>query len=707
VDLAKEEIITGTSASKLPTPHHSNRNSVPIQQHISPNVLHAPLDFTKTPRSLEINRSDNTILRMPDSAMMMVAMERFHDMLEDIYEDPEGFGNYVEERRGKLVEDSLVHAPSPINLQTSNLSDYSSPVPVGKGRFSTVYSTTKRSNNTQYALKKIKLTSTSADLPDKNFLTKCLKEVGLLRSIVHPNIVKYHDCFLDNTDTLYIVLEWAGGGDLKGLITKCRTNQTYLKESDIWSYFAQCSEAVRHMHINRIIHRDIKPSNVLILSCGRLVLGDLGLGRYLGTESLLAFSQVGTPLYMSPEVLRGEGHDFASDVWSLGCLLYELTMLKTPFQSKGLTMDRLFMKIIAGEFTDIPPPFSSRLSGLCRDLINVDASKRPSIDVVASAALLNRTSESLQESGGSIESEASEGKESEHSDDNDYTNDNSDDDESYDASHMSLGTSQPVTTNTMASSLPHTHSLPSIVLPAQSGGVRSSVGGRRVSFDVDLASGNNNNNNNNNNYIHNSNQASSDSYESGHDDHGDKESNGSVLFDDEELRLMDELVLTDRRDIDESHPSSNQNSNSNNSSNSSNSNNSNKSNEEEFVPTPSVDSLNSKMDNTAYEPGLSATVSIMQSNSTNSLLPPVSVKNKLEGYSKDDSFVGQEQERKGSGFLRRLSGLISVGRNKKNSKQVLNPVKMSPSKSPRKGKRVKEERARERGKSDSGLEGHS
>ena len=104
-------------------------------------------------------------------------------------------------------------------------------------------------------MEKIKLT---LQKNDKSALTKCLKEVGLLRELKHPNIVRYNDCFLKD-EVLYIVLEWAGGGDLKGVLTKARRGAGAILEKDIWSYFSQCTEAVRHMHHSRIIHRDIKP----------------------------------------------------------------------------------------------------------------------------------------------------------------------------------------------------------------------------------------------------------------------------------------------------------------------------------------------------------------------------------------------------------------------------------------------------------------
>ena len=121
---------------------------------------------------------------------------------------------------------------------------------------------------------------------------------------------------------------------------------------------------------------------------GRLKLGDLGLGRYLDLQSILAFSQVGTPLYMSPEVLRGEGHDFASDIWSLGCVLYEMAMLRSPFQQKGLTMDRLFLKIVQGDYVPMSAgAYTTQMSSLVDSMLKTDPSARPPIERIAAAAL--------------------------------------------------------------------------------------------------------------------------------------------------------------------------------------------------------------------------------------------------------------------------------------------------------------------------------
>jgi len=92
------------------------------------------------------------------------------------------------------------------------------------------------------------------------------------------------------------------------------------------------------MHSHRVLHRDIKPANIFLTLDGTVKLGDLGLGRFLSDNTLEAFSKVGTPLYMSAEVLKGSGYDAKSDVWSLGCVLYELAMLRSPFKEQGLSL---------------------------------------------------------------------------------------------------------------------------------------------------------------------------------------------------------------------------------------------------------------------------------------------------------------------------------------------------------------------------------
>lgn len=123
----------------------------------------------------------------------------------------------------------------------------------------------------------------------------------------------------------------------------------------------QLANALQHMLKMRVMHRDLKPANIFIDGNGNMKLGDLGLGRDFSSQTMEAFSRVGTPLYMSPEILQGNGYDFQCDVWSLGCIVYELCALRSPFKDevKKLSLYDLFQKIITGDYS---PLSSSRYS---------------------------------------------------------------------------------------------------------------------------------------------------------------------------------------------------------------------------------------------------------------------------------------------------------------------------------------------------------
>jgi NIMA (never in mitosis gene a)-related kinase len=138
------------------------------------------------------------------------------------------------------------------------------------------------------------------------------------------------------------------------------------------------------MHEKRIIHRDLKPANILIFSDGILKLGDLGLGRYMSDETFKAFSKVGTPLYMSPEVIRNDGYDFKSDVWSLGCVIYELITFKSPFRTdEKISLYDLFTKINKGEYPKVQDEkYGPFITDLVDKMLLVNPEERVSLDEV-------------------------------------------------------------------------------------------------------------------------------------------------------------------------------------------------------------------------------------------------------------------------------------------------------------------------------------
>ncbi|KAF4133748.1 Intra-flagellar transport protein 57 [Phytophthora infestans] len=257
------------------------------------------------------------------------------------------------------------------------LDDYEVLKPIGKGKFSVVFKAKRRHDGQAVALKKIAI----FDMMNLKAREKTLKEVRLVQSVSHPNVIQYLDAFVQNNE-LYIAFEWAEAGDLKRQIRKANEKGVRFDERTIWRYFTQLCSAILYLHQNRIMHRDLKPANIFLTLKGVVKVGDLGLGRYLSENTMEARSKVGTPLYMSPEVLRGESYDWKSDVWSMGCILYELAMLRSPFKSEGLNLVGLFQKINKGYYEEIPAVYSEHLRGIVRRMISLTSSDRPSVQEV-------------------------------------------------------------------------------------------------------------------------------------------------------------------------------------------------------------------------------------------------------------------------------------------------------------------------------------
>ena len=203
-------------------------------------------------------------------------------------------------------------------------------------------------------------------------------EVNALRELRHPNIIRYVDRVLDKKNyVIYLIMEYAEGGDLAQYIAKCRKQRRYIDEDLIWRVLTQLLLALHECHSRKILHRDIKPGNVFLDTNKNIKLGDFGLARTLGKDSLFAKTTVGTPYYMSPEQVRGSAYNAKSDVWSLGCLIYEMATLQPPFLANDY--NRLVVKIKEGRYRRLPSTYSDDLNKVIKAMLELSTTRRASV----------------------------------------------------------------------------------------------------------------------------------------------------------------------------------------------------------------------------------------------------------------------------------------------------------------------------------------
>lgn len=200
-------------------------------------------------------------------------------------------------------------------------------------------------------------------------------EAKILERLDHPNIIRFIEVFRSSKPyaQLNIVMDFADGGDLQSTIKK----QKKLGEPQILDWFTQICLAIKHIHDKKILHRDLKSGNIFLTTEGKIKLGDFGIAKCLNSTFDKAKTLVGTPYYLSPEIVQDQPYGFKSDIWSLGILLYEMTCLKMPFEANSLPM--LSLKIVKGNYTPIPNTVSKELKSLIQKILQVEIKNRPTI----------------------------------------------------------------------------------------------------------------------------------------------------------------------------------------------------------------------------------------------------------------------------------------------------------------------------------------
>ena len=201
---------------------------------------------------------------------------------------------------------------------------------LGSGTFSQVFQVKRITDNEIYAMKKVKLGNLSRKEKEN-----ALNEIRILASVNHKNVIAYKEAFFDQTEqVLCIIMENADSGDLDSKLEQAKKLKSFIKESKIWYIFKQILEGIEALHTDNIVHRDIKCANIFLSKSGGVKLGDMNVSKV--SEDGLMQTQTGTPFYCPPEVWREGSYTSKCDIWSLGCVIYELASLKPPFLAKNI-----------------------------------------------------------------------------------------------------------------------------------------------------------------------------------------------------------------------------------------------------------------------------------------------------------------------------------------------------------------------------------
>ena len=263
---------------------------------------------------------------------------------------------------------------------------------LGDGAYSIVYKVRRKEDSNIYALKKVKLKGLS-DKEKQN----ALNEVRILASVKSPFVISYKEAFIEEeTETLCIVMEYADKGDLYQKILHLKKIGCLIEEIDAWKIFIQMVRGLKSLHDLKILHRDLKSANIFLFSDGTAKIGDLNVSKV--AQKGLGYTQTGTPYYASPEVWNENPYDNKSDIWSLGCVTYEMLTLHPPFRAKD--MEQLYNRVIKGQYKKIGEKYSEDMNEIIDFLLKVKPKDRPNCDEILKHPIIKKRLEFFQAQAG-------------------------------------------------------------------------------------------------------------------------------------------------------------------------------------------------------------------------------------------------------------------------------------------------------------------
>ena len=247
---------------------------------------------------------------------------------------------------------------------------------VGRGAFGTVYLVERKKDHREVIMKQIPVDDLTT-----NQRRDVMNEIHVLSLLHHPNIIEYNEYFVEGK-AFMIVMEYAQGGNLFDYLQQRHTQNCLLEEEEILKFFGQITRGLHHIHLNKILHRDMKTHNILLDKKRKVAkICDFGISKIF-SQTMKADTAVGTPHYLSPEICSGSRYNQKSDIWSLGCILYELISLQRAFEAENFSA--IVAKIVKRKFSPMPNHYSSDLKKLVTKILVLEPAQRPSIEEIMS-----------------------------------------------------------------------------------------------------------------------------------------------------------------------------------------------------------------------------------------------------------------------------------------------------------------------------------
>lgn len=269
-----------------------------------------------------------------------------------------------EQENGDSKQDTtFMPIPNSKTQERVRLEDFELLKVLGRGSFGKVMQVRKKSDGKIYAMKILKKQAIIA----RNQVEHTRAERKILQSLQHPFLMTLRYAF-QSADKLYFVLDYYRGGELFFHLK----NQRRFSEEVARIYVAEIALALGHLHALNYVYRDLKPENILLDDDGHVCLTDFGLSKDVEPTDQ-AHTFCGTPEYLAPEIVAQTGHNKSVDWWSLGILLYELTVGIPPFYSQNV--NEMYRKIKHGVLR-FPPFLTDECKSLIVGLLHRDPTKR-------------------------------------------------------------------------------------------------------------------------------------------------------------------------------------------------------------------------------------------------------------------------------------------------------------------------------------------